>query len=155
MKKKTIKEIIQLCSGKSVSEIVRLICAEKIGHGSTRDVYALKIDANYVAKIERDMSSGDFCNVMEWRNYVDNRYWELGKWLAPCEMINETGQVLIQRRVSPGKRKDYPKYIPQHFTDLKVKNFGWIDGVFVCCDYPFLVGLNMKMKYAKWWGSIK
>lgn len=64
---------------------------------------------------------------------------------------------MIQKRVEHRKRKDYPKYIPAVFTDTKLKNFGWIGDRFVCCDYsylPFTLG-KYKMKYAKWWGSLK
>jgi hypothetical protein len=143
---------------KILDKIIKAICGEQIGSGVYRDVYLLKQDPKYVVKIERDMSSGTFANATEWRNYIDNRDWNLVKgWLAPCEMINETGVLLIQKRVSwEGKRrKDYPKYIPDVFTDTKLMNFGWIGKKFVCCDYSLLLlGTKGKMKYAKWWGSL-
>jgi predicted Rdx family selenoprotein len=144
---------------KTLNRIVKAICAEKIGEGVFRDVYVLKQNPKYVVKVERDMSKAIFANASEWRNYCNNRDWKLVKgWLAPCEMINETGELLIQKRVSwEGKRrKDYPKYIPDIFTDTKLTNFGWIGKKFVCCDYSFFVlGTKGKMRFAKWWGSLK
>lgn len=152
-------EICNLLKGKSVSKIKRSVCGPLIGTGLYRDVYVLKQFPDYVVKIERNPSKGMFENVMEWRNYIQHHSWKfLGPWLAQCVTINKTGEVLIQRRVNwEGKRrKDYPKYIPAFFTDLKLKNFGWVGDKFVCCDYAFLVlGVPVKNKYAKWWGSLK
>jgi hypothetical protein len=61
------------------------------------------------------MSQGIFANATEMRNYSDNRDWNLLKgWLAPCELINETGELLIQKRVSwEGKtQKRLPQIYP-------------------------------------------
>jgi hypothetical protein len=139
-----------------IVQLKKRICGKQIGVGLYRDVYVLKSNPNYVVKIERDMSTATFANVTEWRNYINNKEWKwFAEWLAPCEMINTNGQVLIQRRVEHRKREDYPKYIPGVFTDLKLQNFGWIGDRFVCCDYSFIpfffikVGKS-KMKYAKW-----
>lgn len=159
----SINQVAKLMTGKinDPNRAYKLMCGEKIGYGLYRDVYVLKQNPNYVVKIERDMSHGMFANVTEWRNYINNKEWGwFEKWLAPCEMISPTGQVMIQGRVEHRQRKDYPKYVPAIFTDLKVKNFGFIGDRFVCCDYSFLpifvaqVG-KRSMKYAKWWGSIK
>lgn len=156
-KKVSLKEINKLMSGKNLNGIVKSVCGELIGRGLYRDVYVLKQNPKYVVKIERDPTTATFANVTEWRNYINNKGWDfLAEWLAPCEMINETGQVMIQRRVEHRKRKDYPTHVPIFFTDLKLTNFGWIGEQFVCCDYSFLIlaavakGKN-KMKYAKWW----
>ena len=145
----------------SIKELKKKLCGELIGVGLYRDVYVLKQDSNYVVKIERDMSHGTFANATEWRHYINNREWDwFEQWLAPCELITETGQLLIQRRIEHRKRKDYPKYIPAIFTDTKLSNFGWIGDRFVCCDYSFIpfyfikVGKS-KMKRAKWWGTLK
>jgi hypothetical protein len=150
--------ILIIKRAKTLEKIIKSICDEQIGTGVYRDVYVLKQNPKYVVKVERDMSKGSFANAMEWRNYIDNKDWNLLKeWLAPCELINETGEILIQKRVSwEGKcRKDLPKYIPDVFTDTKIMNFGWIGKKFVCCDYSsLLLGTKGKMKHAKWWGSL-
>jgi len=153
--------LASILQGLTTSEIRKNVCGSLIGKGTYRDVYELKSNPDYVVKIERSMRNAMFCNVTEWRNYINNREWTwFEQWLAPCEMISQSGQILIQRRVSHKRRKDYPKYIPAVFTDLKLANFGWIGEQFVCCDYSFIpfyfikVGKS-KMKYAKWWGSLK
>lgn len=139
-----------------IKTIKKKICGKKIGSGCYRSVYILKQDPKYVVKIERDMSIGTFSNATEWRNYINFKDSFLGKWLCPCEGINETGQVLIQQRCELRKRKFYPKYIPKAISDIKLQNFGWIGDNFYCFDYPFLGAfwddkVWNKMKYAKWW----
>jgi len=75
----------------------------------------------------------------------NNKEWKwFGKYLAPIELINETGDILVQRRVEFKEKKFYPKKIPILFTDIKQANFGWIDGQFVCCDYAYLLMLTIK-----------
>lgn len=164
MTKKVEKEILSLINGKSVNQVHKRLCGELLGKGVYRDVYVFKKYPEYVIKIERDMTRANFANVTEFRNYIQNQDWTfLSDWLAPCELINQTGSILIQERVywDGKRRKDYPMYVPGIFTDLKLKNFGWTKkGQFVCCDYSFMttyiitVGKN-KMRYAKWWGSLK
>lgn len=130
----------------------RAFCGEKIGRGVYRDVYICKVDPHFVVKIERDMSEGYFTNVMEWRNWIDNKDWkQLSNWLAPCEAITESGQLLIQRRVQQYKSRPFPEKIPAIFTDLKRQNFGWIGQRFVCCDYPLFLIRGFYWKKAKWW----
>lgn len=164
MTKKQEKGIHLLMDKKTVNQVVRKLCGELLGKGLYRDVYVFKQFPDCVIKIERDMNTGIFANVAEWRNYNNNYGWDfLGKWLAPCVTINQTGQVMVQERVNwdGKKRKDYPKYIPAMLTDLKLKNFGWIKDQFVCCDYSYMpvcvININTKarMKYAKWWGTLK
>lgn len=163
MTKKLEKDILALINGKSVNQVYKCLCGELLGKGVYRDVYVFKKYPAYVIKIERDMTRANFANVTEFRNYIQHKDWKfLSDWLAPCEIINQTGSILIQERVTwDGKRrKDYPKYVPAMFTDLKLKNFGWIGDRLVCCDYSFIpfyivkVGKN-SMKYAKWWGTLR
>lgn len=165
MSKKQMKELEGIFTKRRNEEsLLKEICGKLIGSGVYRDVYELKQDPNFVVKVERDME-GTFANVTEWRNYINSAGWNLiEKWLAPCEMINGNGSIMIQQRVTTeGKRrKDYPKYVPKIFTDLKLSNFGWIGDQFVCCDYAFFVQVMIKStksndwyKVAKWWGSLQ
>ncbi len=136
-----------------VNKLVKALCGELLGSGVYRDVYAFSGFPEYVIKIERDMNKGIFANVTEWRNYIDNAEFKwLEQQLAPCILINQTGQVLVQRRVEHRARKEYPKFIHWIFTDVKLSNFGWIGNRFVCCDYSFLkMDLNVhKVQVAKW-----
>lgn len=153
-------ELQRKIKGKGLKGIMRAICGERIGGGVYRDVYIYKPNPNFVVKVERDMSTGQFANATEWRHWCDLKDWTaLSKYLAPCEIINATGQILIQRRIIHKRRKDYPSHVLSVFTDLKLKNFGWLDDQFVCCDYSSLILANAvdskkKYRYAKWRGSI-
>lgn len=148
------KDLIKLIEGKTAKQLIKSVCDEKIGAGAYRDVFSIKNCSNYVIKIERDMSDGNFVNVAEWHNFVDNRYWDKMKvYLAECLMINHTGNVLVQRRVTQGQHDKYPEKIPSMFTDLKYQNFGWIGKRFVCCDYPYLKNVGFRMVKAKFWES--
>lgn len=159
MTARQISTLIKAIHGRrTVKGIAKVICGELLGQGTHRDVYVLRQDPSYVVKIEREPGRGAFANAMEYRNWMDNKDWKfLASYLAPCILINETGQVMIQKRVSrDGKRrKDYPKRIPSVITDRKFKNFGWIGDQFVCCDYSFFRICTPKMDRVNWWGTIK
>lgn len=147
-------QITKLIGGKSVKQVVKSICGEKLSHGCYRDVYVLKSNPDYVIKIERDMTKAMFANVTEWRNYIENKDWEkFGHWLAPCEMINETGQIMIQRRVErwvDNPKKRFPGKIPSLFSDRKKNNFGWIGDQLVCFDYSWLKKVPFKLVRPRW-----
>ena len=143
--------------GKGIKQQMKILCGEKIGSGLYREVFVLKENPSFVVKVERDQSTGQFANVTEWRNYIDNREWKwFAKYLASCEFISASGRILIQRRLEHRDKKEYPKKIPAMFTDTKYKNFGWIGNQFVCCDYSFIPFYivrkgGKKFKRAKWW----
>jgi len=152
------KKLLTPIKGRDMNAIRKNICGEQIGHGLYRDVYELKFDPRYVVKIEVDMSQAVFANATEWRNYINNKEWKwFEQWLAPCMLISETGQWMIQRRVNwkNKTKKDYPKEIPSMFTDTKYDNFGWIGNRLVCCDYSYIPFTLPKTqtKRAKWWGD--
>lgn len=144
-KKFNFREFQKLVEGKSLNKIIKLVCGEKIGEGVHREVFVCKQNPNFVVKVEKRDCRGIFANVTEWRNWMNNKEWKwFGKYLAPIELINETGDILVQRRVEFKEKKFYPKKIPILFTDIKQANFGWIDGQFVCCDYAYLLMLTVK-----------
>lgn len=156
----TTKQILAMhkrMNNTSPAKLKKLLCGKLIGSGLYRDVYEIKGIPDLVVKIEREPDMCAFANATEWRNWCNMKDWRfISQWLAPCLLIDKSGQVLIQRRVTwEGKgRKDYPKQIPSLFTDLKVGNFGWIGDRFVCVDYAYLISAEPKMKNARWWGSV-
>jgi hypothetical protein len=147
----TIKELkLGKFKGKDIDYISKKICGKHIGSGFSRDVYELKDNPRYVVKIEKYPEEGNFCNAQEWRNWIDCYGW-LKEWLCPCIMINETGQVLIQKKVRFLDKSKYPNRIPNIFSDLKYKNGGFIGNRFVFVDYPSFILTSPRMKKAKWW----
>lgn len=152
-------DLLLLRAPKTKSAFKKKYCGKKIGTGLYRDVYIFRPDDRYVVKIEKSMATAIFANVTEWRNYINNMSWKrFAKWLAPCEAISKSGEILIQQRVTrivDGGKKEYPSKIPSLFTDTKYFNFGWIGRNFVCFDYSFLVSTDFRMKRVKWWGNKK
>lgn len=150
MKKEIQVAIGEMLSDKSVSDIIKHACGEKLGSGTYRTVYVMKDFPQYVLKIE-GKSNGGFANATEWSNYTHNELWRaFSIWLATCHGISEHGTILVQDRVEHRAPKEYPKLIPSMFTDTKYKNFGWIGDRFVCCDYSYLKLCDFKMVKAKW-----
>lgn len=99
-----------------------------------RKVYVLRLNPEYVIKIESGRQS--FQNVAEWEYWSWVKDTKIEKWFAPCELISTCGSMLVQRRVTPLRPNELPKRLPAFLDcDLKIENFGLIDGKFVCCDY--------------------
>ena len=72
----------------------------------------------------------------------------------PCIAISDDGIVLVQKKTTEATKKQYPKKIPNFFTDTKYQNFGIYKGHLVCHDYGDLLiekGLTKRMKNAEWW----
>lgn len=149
----TQNQIQKLLSKKNykVKGIIRLFCGDYLGHGIHRVVYEFKPDPRYVVKIIRGDAINQFSNIREWCNYQDNKEFNrLGKYMAPCVTINETGEVLIQMRVTKKPLSEYPKKIPSNFTDKKMSNCGWIGNQFVFHDYSFLSLETTRLVPVKW-----
>ena len=138
------------------TELFRVICGTKIGHGGSRVVYRCRLDDDIVIKIETNPES--FNNVSEWRLWQSIRILNqprVEKWFAPCLHISPCGVVLIQQRTYPVNV--FPKKIPVWLSDTKTCNYGKLSsGKFVCHDYgegwmTDLYGLyNEEMKQAEW-----
>lgn len=117
-------------------ELRSAVLGELLGQGTGRQVYLCKVNSDLVVKIEENSRS--FQNVEEWQAWD----WvsrggapDMAQWLAPCEFISNSGSVLVQRRVEPLRRGDLPAKVPAYLADLKLENFGMLNGRVVCCDY--------------------
>lgn len=113
------------------------ICGERLGGGVSRDVFVCKINPDLVVKI--DSESSQFQNITEWKVWNELRAINspLIKWLAPCHSISPCGNVLIQSRTAPLRRREMKRYgsLPEFLTDRKMENYGIINGKLVCHDY--------------------
>lgn len=118
----------------------KLLCGKKLGDGFNRNVYECNIMEDWVVKIERS-DSDDFANVRErafWREYEGDK--TISKWLAPCGDISNDGRIMLQRKVQPlPKGYVVPRTLPEFLTDVKLSNFGLLDGKLVCVDYADVV----------------
>jgi hypothetical protein len=133
---------------------VRMFAGDLLGVGLYRRVYVFKPDPRFVIKWEHDPTTGQFANVCEWRNWVDHEAARaISKWLAPCQIISETGHILLQRRVRFRSPEFYPKKLPSFLSDFKYSNYGWVGQRFVCCDYAALwFTKKWRDRRVRWWG---
>lgn len=89
--------------------------------------------------------SANYYEYEVWRS-VEMTKWS--RWFAPIVDISIDGRVLIQHRTQP--LATTPTKIPEFLTDLKIVNWGLLNGKPVCHDYATLnlmltVGLSDKM----------
>ena len=132
-----------------------MLCGNYISSGSSRSVYEFigsDTEKEHVLKFERKQHS--FQNVSEWEVWSKLEYTEFAKWFAPCANISPCGTILIQRQTTPCPAEFAPKRIPRFFTDIKLSNFGMLDGNFVCHDYGLHLlmesGMTKHMRKAEW-----
>lgn len=131
-------------------EAFNLFAGELIGEGQFRRVFSSPIDPTIVIKIERQ--TGEFHNVKEWSNWQDLRvHRPFEKWLAPCVSISPYGTVLVQKRVEPMRDDELPRKLPFFLSDLKLANFGMLNGRVVCHDYAYIrITQKAKKRKADW-----
>ena len=134
-------------------DLLRLVCGEVIDSGIGRTVYRCNLRPDLVLKFETESQS--FQNVLEWDNWIsfgdDPR---VGPWLAPCVFISACGTVLAMERTIAPREKDYPEKLPAFLTDTKRRNYGMLNGKFVCHDYG-IVNFTppTRLRKADWWGT--
>ncbi len=135
-----------------LQEYEGIFLGSKIGNGCYRDVYNYRLNEKLVVKIERDDTT--FSNILEYKIWEEVQYADdLSKWFAPCIAISPNGKILIQKKAERALKKDYPKELPAFFSDIKMDNFGFLDGRLVCFDYgslPLTKWFGMRMKKADW-----
>lgn len=118
----------------------KMLCGKQIGDGINRKVYECKLMPEWVVKVEKT-NPNDFANIREkafWLEYENDL--EISKWLAPCGELSPDGKVMLQRKVEPlPPEYKLPKKLPEFLTDIKLSNFGLLDGTLVCVDYEYVV----------------
>jgi hypothetical protein len=130
------------------AEFTALIKGKIIGSGSTREVFQHKQNVNWVVKVEEGGKS--FANAIEWDTWLHANP-ELREWLCPCIDISPAGSVLIMQKAEPIRASELPKKLPALFTDLKISNWGMINGKPVCIDYGWQrMNTNTKLEKACW-----
>lgn len=113
-------------------DLVNLVCGEQIGRGAYRTVFEYRLNPAWVVKHDtRDNNSNVFEHAT-WHELADT---PLGNWLAPVEWISKDGYWIIQSKTEPIRRDELPSKVPAIFCDLKLENWGMLDGRPVCHDY--------------------
>lgn len=131
----------------SDGQLAAMITGDFLGEGAFRKVYAHAQDPALVVKIEE--GEGHFQNVIEWSVWQQAPA-DLRRWLAPCVAISPMGTVLMQRRCEPLRASELPPRVPSILTDLKISNWGLLDGRPVCLDYGFVTLRNWRLVRENW-----
>ena len=127
-----------------------LLCGDKLGSGIHRDVYECLLRPELVVKVEYEVNYRYFANVMEMKFWDDHQHYKkVADWLAPCEYMSPDGRILLQRKCKPlDDWSQFPDSFPSFLTDIKLSNFGLLDGRVVCMDYAMTI-LNPSVKMKK------
>lgn len=131
---------------RSAIDLVDLVCGAQIGRGEFRTVFEHRINPEYVIKYD---NKDNRSNVFEYAMWQELEFESISQWLAPTPWISPDGSWLIQRRTEPIRRSELPAKVPAIFCDLKLENWGMLDGKPVCHDY----GNSMLFVLARSYGS--
>ena len=131
-------------------DFFHLITGKILGAGEFRIVYEHLHRDDLVLKFEPNAQS--FQNIAEWEFWHDNKNNKrVARWLAPCEFISPCGIILAMKKTTKPLPGDYPKMMPEFLADLKYRNFGMLNGVFVSHDYGlYNVNTPTKRKKVDW-----
>lgn len=138
---------------RSAVDLVNLACGAVVGRGVFRTVFECRFNPEWVLKHDTQENRS---NIFEHSLWNELRGTALEKWLAPVEWISDDGFWLVQQKTEPLRRADLPKKVPSIFCDLKLANWGMLNGRPVCHDYgnSLLYALARKhgaaLKNANW-----
>ena len=144
--------LMKLFETSTSRDFFNLLTGRSLGTGAYREVFELRLNPEYVVKM--DYTTNDaFSNVKEWlfwEAYKEDK--KVSEWLAPCVSISSCGICLIQKRTEPARRSDLPDKVPGFCTDLKIENWGLLDGKPVMHDYgSMILTVSSRLKKAEWW----
>src|SRR3990167_3265512 len=135
-------------------DLKELLLGQVLGLGIHRKVGVYKLDPTLVIKCALECPNINVLEEEVWQAVKDTN---IAKWFAPCVDISPCGIFLLQKRAETRPKNEYPKLVPNFFTDLKYSNYGWIKGQMVCVDYASAISTSLthkwsgKLKKAGWW----
>ena len=126
-------------------ELAEFVLGKRLGGGMSREVFLNRADNNTVIKVENYADHKQ--NVMEW--LVWNQFQNvkgIGKWLCPCHSMSHSGTFLVMERARDLEPHEMPKRVPSFISDVKLENFGMLNGKVVLRDYGTItLALGVKM----------
>ena len=131
-------EVVDLLWRPAVQRDINIVLfGKRLDQGATREVFEWHMhEKKYVIKVEE----GDtFHNIEEHKIWCCVEGTEYEKWFAPVFRITPGGHALIMRRTREARKGDpeFPKEIPDFFVDVRYRNWGILDGRWVCHDYAY------------------
>jgi hypothetical protein len=138
----------------AMKSMLECFVGKSIGSGVSRTVFECKHDPNFVVKIGTSYHTQNAMEVRTWDRFKDNP--KVSKWLAPITQRSADMRVIVQRRTRP--LLNPPKKIPHFLGDLKVQNFGLLDGRCVAHDYGLGIWFDadapIEMVKPEWWDGL-
>lgn len=133
--------------------IFELLCDKELGQGTMRIVYSLRHNPNFVVKVATS-TRGTLANTQEyltWKEFsfyygnIDKNKYPFHPvfWLAPVHQISSDNRGLIQSRCEPIPQSIISDLVngkimvPSWFEDIKIENFGMLNGELVIVDYGY------------------
>lgn len=126
------------------NSILSVFVGDRIGSGSSRDVYNVLHDPTLVMKVET--AARTFHNQTEYLIWQEVRDWPISDWFAPCIDIDSYGNVLFQKKTKGFDSEQEFRaaitrtrggVIPKVFEDIHYANFGLLNGIVTCHDYGY------------------
>lgn len=120
-----------------IHELVKTMCGEFLGDGSTRMVFDYNLDSRYVIKLEKYNTNCNYNEYQMWDEIkgLSGKYAWVKDWFAPCGWISPNGKIMTMRKTKVIDSREKPKKLPRFLWDIKEENFGWIGKNFVSHDY--------------------
>jgi hypothetical protein len=138
----------------AMKAMLECFVGKKLGEGVSRTVFECKFNPDYVVKVSTSYDTQNPTEHRTWQRFKDVP--KVAKWLAPVDQISACGRVIVQRRTRPLLRP--PTTIPNFLGDLKVQNFGMIDGKCVAHDFGLGIFINgdepIQMVKPSWWDGL-
>lgn len=135
----------------AMKSLLECFVGKVIGEGSERTVFASRYDPNVVIKVGKGYSTQNAVEASTWDRFKD--YPKISKWIAPVLQRSADCRVIVQRRTSTLVKP--PAKIPDFLGDLKVQNFGLLDGQVVAHDYGLGIYLDPGSTFTlikpEWW----
>jgi len=143
-------------------DLLSAILETEVGRGMNRIVYTSKLFPGTVIKVAstRNLKNAISDNMAElaiWES-IEMMPERVKKWFCPCISIGCHGTILFMKYAEIcSNASQLPTRVPSFFTDLKVENWGILNGTPVCVDYAKTlvhnVFLNKATRAADWWSS--
>lgn len=137
----------------AAKSILECFMGPMIGSGVSRRVFSCKADPSLVIKIGGGFDTQNAVEAAVWDRFSENN--RVNKWLAPIVARSADLRVIVQKRTKPVIKP--PTKIPDFLGDLKVQNFGMLDGRLVAHDYGLGIFIDnnspIEMVAPKWWDA--
>ena len=135
----------------AMKALLECFAGRLLGRGVSRTVFECKFNPEYVVKVSKPYDTQNATEARTWERFSDVPH--VAKWLAPIAQQSACGRVIVQRRTRPLLKP--PAKIPHYLGDLKVQNFGMLEGRCVAHDYGLGIFLDsdapVQMVKPDWW----